>query len=158
MPKQQFEKSSRLCHEYHFWSCGAKAGTIFDEGDCRAGKKVCNEIMHIHRPVLVIFLVWNLVHISICKWTPHLKKAFFTGPRCLWGPVYGSRPLYKTFVKLCWCDSGLWWYQLNTIDDANIKQSLAICTQWHIYASGTRRWSKQTWRNFTTRNTTSWVL
>ena len=37
---------------------------------------------------------------------------------CLWGPVYGSRCLYlttyKNFVKLCWCDSGWWWYQLNT--------------------------------------------
>ena len=23
---------------------------------------------------------------------------------------------YNTFLKLCLCDSGLWWYQLNTID------------------------------------------
>ena len=62
MPKQQFEKS------------------IFSEGDCRADKKVCNEIMHILRTVLVIFPVWNLVYISICKWTPQLeKKTFFPG-------------------------------------------------------------------------------
>ena len=30
----------------------------------------------------------------------------------LWVPV--SLPPYKTFLKLCWCDSGGWWYQLNT--------------------------------------------
>ena len=63
----------------------------------------------------------------------------FTGPRCLWGPVYGSRCLYvctyDRFVKLCWCDSGWWWYQLNTIDDANLKRSLAIRYQCHICKS-----------------------
>ena len=50
----------------------------------------------------------------------------FTGPRCPRGPVYGSRclslPTSKSFLKLYWCDSGWWWYQLNTIDDANINQ------------------------------------
>ena len=64
---------------------------------------------------------------------------FFTGPRCLWGPVYGSRCLYLSisgsFGWLCWCNSGWWWYQLNTIDDANIKQSLAICNQYHVCKS-----------------------
>ena len=39
----------------------------------------------------------------------------------------------KTFLKLCWCDSVWWWYQLNTIDDAIIKQSLAIRNQfWRL--------------------------
>ena len=27
---------------------------------------------------------------------------------------YGSRCLSQTFLKLCWCDSSWWWYQLNT--------------------------------------------
>ena len=67
------------------------------------------------------------------------RNNVFTGPRCLWGPVYGSRclyvPPYNRFVKLCWCDSGWWWYQLNTIDDANLKRSLTIRNQCHICKS-----------------------
>ena len=45
-----------------------------------------------------------------------------------------SMCLYVTdlWLKLCWCHSGWWWYQLNTIDGANIKQFLAICTQCHM--------------------------
>ena len=39
------------------------------------------------------------------------------------------------FVKLCWCYSVWWWYQLNTIDDANLKRCLAICNQCHICKS-----------------------
>ena len=41
----------------------------------------------------------------------------FTGPRCLWGPVYGSRCLYLCTRPLVetWCDSVWWWYQLNMI-------------------------------------------
>ena len=71
------------------------------------------------------------------KATPvFLYFCIFTGPRC---PVYGSRCLSlchsKSFLKLFRCDSGWWWYQLNTIDDANIKRSLAIRNQCHIYAS-----------------------
>ena len=71
-------------------------------------------------------------------WTSFVLEfwVLFTGPRCLWGPVYGSRCTYiLDFVKLCWCDSGWWWYQLNTIDDANLKRSLAICNQCHICKS-----------------------
>ena len=48
----------------------------------------------------------------------------------LWVPA--SLTTSKTFVKLCWCDSGWWWYQLNTNDGANVKQFLAICTKCHI--------------------------
>ena len=40
----------------------------------------------------------------------------------LWPIVW----VYKSFLKLCWCDSGWRRYQLNNIDGANIKQSLAI--------------------------------
>ena len=75
---------------------------------------------------------WNSTLQVGCSCTKVLvcKSCLFTGPRCLWGPVYGSRclyvPPYNRFVKLCWCDSGWWWYQLNTIDDANLKRSLAI--------------------------------
>ena len=68
---------------------------------------------------------------KMTEWVTSLALAcesIFTGPRCLWGPVYGSRCLYLchsgSFVKLCWC---WWWYQLNTIHDANLKRSLAIC-------------------------------
>ena len=42
---------------------------------------------------------------------------------------------YDTFVKLCWCYSGWWWYQLNTFDDANLKRSLAIRNHCHICKS-----------------------
>ena len=81
---------------------------------------------------------------------------------------------YGSFVKLCWCDSGWWWYQLNTIDDANLKRSLAIRNKCHICKSHTSWWSKQNCRNSggkmkynfdyqkyedtKIRNTTSWVL
>ena len=58
----------------------------------------------------------------------------FTGPSCPWSPVYVSQCLSlstsKTLLRLCWCD--WWWYQLNTIDDANMKQPPAIHTQWHM--------------------------
>ena len=44
--------------------------------------------------------------------------AFFIGPRCPWGPIYGSGSLSltdsKTLCRLNWCDSGWWRYQLNT--------------------------------------------
>ena len=42
----------------------------------------------------------------------------FIGPRCPWGPIYGFASLslsdWDTFLKLNWCDSGWWKYQLNT--------------------------------------------
>ena len=42
----------------------------------------------------------------------------FIGPRCLWGPIYGSGSLKltesKTFCRLNWCDSGWWRYKLYT--------------------------------------------
>ena len=53
----------------------------------------------------------------------------------LW--VSASLTPYKTFLKLCWCDSGWWWYQLNTIDDANIKQSLQGWAGMTFEGSGT---------------------
>ena len=68
---------------------------------------------------------WAIPHRLLYKIFYWAQEMFFTGPRCLWGPVYGSRslyiPPYDSFVKLYWCDSGWWWYQLNMIDDANIK-------------------------------------
>ena len=60
----------------------------------------------------------------------------------LWVPV--SLPPYKTFLKLCWCDSSWWWYQVNMIDDANIKQSLAICNQ-VAPADGHGSWQRSRW-------------
>ena len=63
----------------------------------------------------------------------------------LWVPV--SLSIYDTFVKLCWCDSGWWWYQLNTIDDANLKRSQLQFVINVIYASCTSWWSKQNCRN-----------
>ena len=42
----------------------------------------------------------------------------------------------ELWLRLCWCDSGWWWNQLSTIDDANIKQSLAICNQVALVADG----------------------
>ena len=53
----------------------------------------------------------------------------------LWVPASLRTSYIRDFVKLCWCDSGWWWYQLNMIDDANIKQSLAIRYQCHICKS-----------------------
>ena len=106
----------------------------------------------------------------------HWQCFFFTGPRCLWGPVYGSRSLYVTpyirdFVKLCWCDSGWWWYQLNTIDDANLKRSLAIrnqCRKSHSLmvrancgtSGGKMKYNSdyQKYGDTKIRNTTSWDL
>ena len=32
--------------------------------------------------------------------TRNFPPTIFTGPRCLWGPVYGSRPLYLTTTPL----------------------------------------------------------
>ena len=85
-------------------------------------------------PLLSIAMSLPLPLLSFLKWGQKLNV--FTGPRCLWGPVYGSRCLYVTpsdsFVKLCWC---WWWYQLNTIHDANLKRSLAIRNQCHICKS-----------------------
>ena len=119
----------------------------------------------------------NLVNMLVltpfaCPAGCHFYRTQVSLGSCLW--VSASLPTYKTLLKLCWCDSGLWWYQFNTIDDANIKQSLAICNQCHIYASRTGWWSKQNCSNFggkmkyksdykkrvdtKTRNTTSRVL
>ena len=58
------------------------------------------------------FLCWNVEADETAE-----VKGVFTGPRCLWGPVYGSQCTYfptRTLLRLCWCDSGWWWYQLNT--------------------------------------------
>ena len=45
-------------------------------------------------------------------------RLIFIGPRCPWGPIYGSGCLslseYKTFCRLNWCDSGWWIYKHNT--------------------------------------------
>ena len=53
----------------------------------------------------------------------------------LWVPVSLTPYLQDFWLRLCWCDSGWWWYQLNTIDDANLKWSLAIRNQCHICKS-----------------------
>ena len=44
-------------------------------------------------------------------------RLIFIGPRCPWGPIYGSGCLSLTKRPICrlnWCDSGCWRYQLNT--------------------------------------------
>ena len=71
---------------------------------------------HIHMHVLDLHSLtgWGCVKIS-CTF------CIIAGPRCPWGPVYGSRCLYSStyiqelWLRLCSCDSGWWWYQLNTI-------------------------------------------
>ena len=92
---------------------------------------------HLDLPPLP-YVKFNLVH-----W-------FFTGPRCLWGPVYGSRPLYvRTAVLWNFADVTL------ADDDTNsillmvpmLSNSLLFVLN-AIYASSTSWWSKQNFRNF----------
>ena len=60
--------------------------------------------------------------------------SFFIGPRCPWGPIYGSGCLKQTdsntLCRLNWYDSGWWRYKLNT----NWKCQWGIpkqCDKWH---------------------------
>ena len=54
-------------------------------------------------------------------WPCQKLLSLFGGPRCLWSGLWFSVSLslsvWDLWLKLC-----LWWYQLNRIDDANIKQ------------------------------------
>ena len=90
-----------------------------------------------------IELLWIISH-CICfidvRFESHPKVKCLPDPgvsgvRSMGPGVCLSLPTYGSFVKLCWCDSDWWWYQLNTIDDANLKRSLAIRNQCHICKS-----------------------
>ena len=65
-----------------------------------------------HHLITMIFLsvcIFGSGWFGLCIFKAQLDletiPIFFTGPRCLWGPVYGSRCLsvtpYKSFLKLC---------------------------------------------------------
>ena len=57
-------------------------------------------------------------NVKLCQMFDPMLFRVFIGPRCPWGPIYGSGCLSqtesKTFLKPNWCDSGWWWYKLNT--------------------------------------------
>ena len=122
---------------------------------------------------------WDGSHLSPSQTPTNQPSRFLPDPgvsgvRSMGPGVSMSLHPSGSFLKLCWCDSGWWWYQLNTIDDANLKRSLAIRNQCHICKSHTSWWSKQNCRNSggkmkynskyqkygdtKIRNTTSWVL
>ena len=115
--RPDFELISPSAHTpCHPWkSIWAKARTIF----CPHRDSKVSEVKRLVRSLLNE--TGNPLKGSLKEWQQEFYNwnTIFTGPRCLWGPVYGSRCLYlchslQDFVKLCWCDSGCWWYQLNT--------------------------------------------
>ena len=81
-----------------------------------------NPSLGVFSKVFVIVFVFVFFAVSFC-WSGNFYRTQVSLGSGLWVPV--SLCQYVTtsgsFVKLCWCDSGLWWYQLNKIDDANIK-------------------------------------
>ena len=54
----------------------------------------------------------------VSKIVPYKTKfsifSLFIGPRCTWGPIYGSQSLLETLLELNWSDSSWSSYQLNT--------------------------------------------
>ena len=57
-------------------------------------------------PTLHFFLVLFPIFQNL-KWGPF--SLVFFGPRCPWGPIYGSGCLWlEDLCRLSWCDSG-WW-------------------------------------------------
>ena len=55
--------------------------------------------------------------IPMKNWILMLVCFLFIGPRCPWGPIYGSSSLSQTergLSRLNWCDSGCWRYQLDS--------------------------------------------
>ena len=60
----------------------------------------------------------KLSNLTCIDWQCTLVDRFIIGPRCPWGPIYGSGSLsqtnWDTFCRLNWCDSGWWRYQLDT--------------------------------------------
>ena len=80
----------------------------------------CNDYLCLSRPISFLTQTENLrvsyseVRYMLAIWPAGLVTGslyffyhIFTGPRCLWGPVYGSRcqslPRY-TFLKFCRCE------------------------------------------------------
>ena len=61
---------------------------------------------------------WCLSYLFLGFINHRCFSCIFIGPRCPWGPIYGSGCLkltdWESFCKLNWCDSGWWIYQLNT--------------------------------------------
>ena len=71
--------------------------------------------------------------------------------------VCGSRPLYltdwETFLKLCWCVSGWWRYQLNT---RLVNTSWWMMNHWWCQYHADRAIPSYTWSSRLTRRCTMW--
>ena len=82
---------------------------------------------------------------------------FFIGPRCPWGPIYGSGCLSLTdslsprpLCRLNWCDSGWWRYKLNTNWCKECKEGIPRQCKWHNLVAnfGTKQYK---WRQLMTK-------
>ena len=90
LPKIIPLSSTLVCHNNHSW---LQLYQLFN----------CQQLAH----VACLFLIWGKVKRGqYRRWS---NRPIFTGPRCLWGPVYGSRclsvttrPLVETLLMWLW--------------------------------------------------------
>ena len=94
----------------------------------------------VEKPFLRLWLSFGISKIAVGQ------NAFFTGPRCLWGPVYGSRCLYVTPSLPPYKTFG-WNFADVTLEDDDINSILAddanraIWSWWSLF----RWWSCPMW-------------
>ena len=103
---------------------------IFNSGDGNMrilkGLKKALLVVNFYYVCVVSGGQWTCKTFMVWKRTKFFYRTQVSLGSGLWNPVSVCTSVQELWLRLCWCDSGWWWYQLNKIEDANLKRSLVF--------------------------------